>query len=332
MMSLRERIRDDNIKSLIDKKINELRSDYKASEYFVSKLRAICKAGTAIECAEWEDFDSFKYQNILTNQIDDTRFWTGRAKSAYFLGNKERYGKELTSDEQKDILKHLIERIKAQNEGKLLVSKTALDSYRKLTGFQEDSLDNIFDFQGALNHWEKLEGGLRLGADKSKTKEIKMEGVFLLPSKILIKDKCIFIIIILLTSVLCRAILCCFKMLAIRRGEADIVDKNDNFIFDGKTLGKLQAFKYSYLSNSGKITIDDYWLPLIVGLFELSSYPIIMASNNWSFIGLWLGIKTASTWGTWQKSRTAYNRFLLGNLIVLFVSFCLLIPLVQIIN
>jgi hypothetical protein len=38
-------------------------------------------------------------------------------------------------------------------------------------------------------------------------------------------------------------------------------------------------------------------------------------------IGAWIAIKTASSWGGWHKTRTAYNRFLLGNILSLGASF-----------
>ena len=38
-------------------------------------------------------------------------------------------------------------------------------------------------------------------------------------------------------------------------------------------------------------------------------------------IGAWIAIKTATSWGGWQRTRTAYNRFLLGNILSLSASF-----------
>jgi hypothetical protein len=53
---------------------------------------------------------------------------------------------------------------------------------------------------------------------------------------------------------------------------------------------------------------------------ELTIFPVLMLKSLWTFIGAWIGIKTASSWGGWQKTRTAYNRFLFGNLLSLTAS------------
>ena len=72
------------------------------------------------------------------------------------------------------------------------------------------------------------------------------------------------------------------------------------------------------------MNIDDYWLTVILGSVELFVFPVLIYLGKWSFIGAWIGIKTASTWGPWRKTRTAYTRFLLGNILVLIGSFYLL--------
>jgi hypothetical protein len=65
---------------------------------------------------------------------------------------------------------------------------------------------------------------------------------------------------------------------------------------------------------------DDYWLTVLLGTIELFTYPVLMKLDKWPYIGAWIGIKTASTWGPWRKSRTAYTRFLIGNLMVIIAS------------
>jgi hypothetical protein len=65
---------------------------------------------------------------------------------------------------------------------------------------------------------------------------------------------------------------------------------------------------------------DDHWHPFILGLFELSAYPVLMVTENWTFIGAWLAFKTLAQWKRWEEKRTAFNRFLIGNLLVLFLS------------
>ena len=72
--------------------------------------------------------------------------------------------------------------------------------------------------------------------------------------------------------------------------------------------------------------VPDYWHPFILGLFELMAYPVLMATGNWRFVGAWLAFKTLAQWKHWAKYRVAFNRFLIGNALVLFCSFLFLAP------
>jgi len=74
------------------------------------------------------------------------------------------------------------------------------------------------------------------------------------------------------------------------------------------------------------ILLPDYWHPFILGFFELTAYPVLMATGNWRFVGAWLAFKTLAQWKHWSKYRVAFNRFLIGNALVLFCSFLLLAP------
>jgi len=141
---------------LIDFKIKEIKRNYKNSEYFVKNLRAVCKAHTKTECEEWEQYDTFDYDNVLGQTTDD-RFWTGRAKSAYFLGNKEKFA-HLSGEYKQKVLQQLIDRIKQENENSLIVSKTALESFDKLVDDYQIKDNDIFDFQGALEYWQNKQG------------------------------------------------------------------------------------------------------------------------------------------------------------------------------
>ncbi len=73
------------------------------------------------------------------------------------------------------------------------------------------------------------------------------------------------------------------------------------------------------------------WVNLVVphsGLLVIRFFGYGMVL--WGAIGIWLGIKTASQWGGWQLARTPYNRFLIANLLPLFVSFLFLTPWITI--
>jgi len=75
-----------------------------------------------------------------------------------------------------------------------------------------------------------------------------------------------------------------------------------------------------FSSDSNRRSIDDYWLSTLTGFVELYVYPCLIFSDMWSVVGVWIGIKTASAWGVWQKTRTVYSRFLFGNLLALAIS------------
>lgn len=95
----------------------------------------------------------------------------------------------------------------------------------------------------------------------------------------------------------------------------------------GKQLQKKPwrtRFWYSFSGWSARHAgVDDYLLPVIIGISEIIVYPVFMASGHLEVVGGWLVIKTAGQWGKWAQSRTAFNRFLVGNLSVLAVSYWL---------
>ena len=65
----------------------------------------------------------------------------------------------------------------------------------------------------------------------------------------------------------------------------------------------------------------DRWLPYFVGLAELLAYPILFHFEQVTVIGGWIALKTAGNWAVWQKRRPAFYSFLLGNIVIIFVSY-----------
>ena len=137
-----------------------------------------------------------------------------------------------------------------------------------------------------------------------------------------------FWILVGLFTLIIRLILSFFKALAINNGEVDDPkndkvnkDKSGECENEWKGCGFKKAFIRSFFSNGKDIKIDDYFIPALIGYFELIIYPILMSKNLIEVIGAWIAIKTASSWGGWQKTRTAYNRFLLGNILSLIASY-----------
>jgi hypothetical protein len=75
--------------------------------------------------------------------------------------------------------------------------------------------------------------------------------------------------------------------------------------------------------------INDMWLPFLIGVVELSAYPVLFCLGRMEIVGGWLVIKTAGQWSAWGRSRTAFNRFLFGNLCSLGLAYFVLARFVE---
>ena len=131
-------------------------------------------------------------------------------------------------------------------------------------------------------------------------------------------------------SIAIRLFLTFFKSAAIGHGEAETRDE-EGLIVDAETAKfrtwtRGDRYFYSFFNLGNHKNTDDYWLPAIIGSLELAMYPIFMQTyDKWYYIvGGWVTIKAAARWGKWKESRTPYNRFLLGNLIVIIISYLFL--------
>lgn len=80
--------------------------------------------------------------------------------------------------------------------------------------------------------------------------------------------------------------------------------------------------RLSFLSNSRDPSIDDYWLPFFVGWAELFTFPFIFNCGSKEIIGGWLVFKAIGSWQT-NNQRTAINKFIFGNILVLVSSYFL---------
>jgi len=74
-----------------------------------------------------------------------------------------------------------------------------------------------------------------------------------------------------------------------------------------------------YLGNSNNVDVRDYAHPFFLGCVELTAYPIIL-QYEWKILPIWLGYKTLVHWKNWYERREAYNRFLIGNILVIISS------------
>ena len=75
-----------------------------------------------------------------------------------------------------------------------------------------------------------------------------------------------------------------------------------------------------FLSTSPSARVKDYFLNSIVGTFELIVYPPLIVLMHWEAIGAWLTLKTIAQWGEWKTHRGSYNRFLIGNALVILAA------------
>jgi hypothetical protein len=68
---------------------------------------------------------------------------------------------------------------------------------------------------------------------------------------------------------------------------------------------------------------NDYFQPAIVGFLELLIYPSLLAAGKPEYVGAWLGLKVLPKLGLWSTHRETYQRFLIGNALVIICSYYL---------
>jgi hypothetical protein len=124
-----------------------------------------------------------------------------------------------------------------------------------------------------------------------------------------------YIIFAILFALFIRFLLCIFKTLAHKKGETDLNEEKGNDAF-------WTLFLKSFFSNSRLVEVDDYFLPTLIGVSELIIIPILFEGGQINILAGWLGLKALGEWGTKNK-RTAYNRFIFGNILSLTFSYIL---------
>ncbi|MBI4653542.1 MAG: hypothetical protein HY752_00850 [Nitrospirae bacterium] len=96
---------------------------------------------------------------------------------------------------------------------------------------------------------------------------------------------------------------------------------------DSNTPCDKNRFKFCQLKFCG-----DYWQAFALGILELCTFPILMRTENWYFIGAWIGFKVLGNWEGWKKSRQLVNRFLIGTGLILVVSLLIMVDYVSLID
>ncbi len=123
-----------------------------------------------------------------------------------------------------------------------------------------------------------------------------------------------------LLSLAVRVVMVLLKMPERQSGKTRLV----SFIENLKGFGSnRQVDDYLYEE------LDDYLYPFYLGCIEFLSYPVLIAADLWSFIGAWLAFKTLGQWEHWKKSRHTFNRFLIGNALVIILSLLIMVGFVQ---
>lgn len=75
---------------------------------------------------------------------------------------------------------------------------------------------------------------------------------------------------------------------------------------------------------------NDHWFPYFIGILELMTFPFLMAAGLWTGVAGWIGLKTLPQWSVWKDNRSTFNRFLIGNALVVILAFKCLTPCVSV--
>jgi hypothetical protein len=107
-----------------------------------------------------------------------------------------------------------------------------------------------------------------------------------------------------------RVVMCAWRALEI---------KNDQI------TGSLRRWLRVFLSCHPDADLGrDFFVPTVTGTMELAVYPVLIALGTLQPIGWWLALKTAVQWNRWkERNRVSYNRFIVGNALVLTASVAL---------
>jgi hypothetical protein len=121
-----------------------------------------------------------------------------------------------------------------------------------------------------------------------------------------------YLMICLIGTFVVRVVLTNFKASSIVKGEYVNIQISNYF----------EAYYKSFIGfGTTDKDVNDHLLTLIIGFAELAAYPLLIFLNQPLVIGGWIAVKTAGQWGYWDKNRTAFNRYLFGNIMVIAISF-----------
>lgn len=67
----------------------------------------------------------------------------------------------------------------------------------------------------------------------------------------------------------------------------------------------------------------DYFAPVMLGVMELAAFPIFLRGDALEPIGAWIALKTLPQWKAWTDNRQRFNRFLVGQGLILVFAYLL---------
>ena len=116
----------------------------------------------------------------------------------------------------------------------------------------------------------------------------------------------LYIVLVLIFALLVRVIMVSLrsvKMTFEDKPRFTLSDYGANFRrnFSGYCRDHRDGSKYS-----------DFWYTFVLGVLELSAFPILMGLNAWTAIGGWIGLKALAQWKVWGDDRAIFNLFLIG--------------------
>ncbi|MEA4976257.1 MAG: hypothetical protein VB046_11020 [Paludibacter sp.] len=127
----------------------------------------------------------------------------------------------------------------------------------------------------------------------------------------------------LLLSLICRLINSSLKAIEVYHDENVHYEKRNYFII-------LRCIFLGVVKQNSHYS--DYWFNFILGTIEILVYPILLKLNAIIIIGAWLGFKTLAQWKIWEDKRLVFNRFLIGNALVVILSYWILRPMINLIE
>ncbi len=146
-----------------------------------------------------------------------------------------------------------------------------------------------------------------------------------------IDEKLNYFAFVFLASLILRVISCLLKSIH-TEGFSKNVWKEFFIQLKGDRHIKIEELKEGdEFKKKVHILNGDYWFPMILGLIELSCFPILMFTRNWTLIGAWLAFKVLPHWKAWSDERSTFNRFLILQGLQLIYIALVLVPYVKLI-